>query len=183
LQLSERRLWLVLLFLGLFLILAGCAEQDQEAPTSTASVPDTHTASPLPTATTATMTEPSPTAVEPTAAPEVVPTSDPTLGTVQGTLLVDGQPPDQDTLYLAEVVASGEGIGVAALDPARAPRAHPDAAGDFTFYNVPPGSYSLSILSPVGPVLIRTEDDTEITVEVEAGETSDLGVIDVPSFE
>jgi hypothetical protein len=181
--LSKRRLRLFLLFLGLFLLLAGCADQDQEAPTSTAPIPDTHTASPLPTATPAGMAEPNPTAVEPTAAPAVAPTSDPTLGTVQGTLLVNGQPPDQTSLYLAEVVASGEGIGVAALDPAQDPRAHPDATGRFTFYNVPPGRYSLGILSPVGPVLIRDTGGTEITLEVEAGEATDLGVIDVPSFE
>jgi hypothetical protein len=175
--LSKRRLWLLLLFLGLLLLVAACADQDQETPISPLSVPDTNTASPIPTAT------PAASLAEPTAGPEAVPTSDPALGTVEGTLLIDDQPPVEDTLYLAPIVSSGEGIGVASLDAARDPRAFPDASGNFTFYNVPPGRYSLAIVSPVGPVLIRDPDDTEITVEVEAGEITDLGTISIPSFE
>lgn len=94
-----------------------------------------------------------------------------------------GQPAAGQVLYLAEVIRQeGEGMGVAALDAATAPRAESDASGYFVFLDAPPARYALGILSPSGPVLIRQASGQEVLLQVEAGQIHDLGEIQITPF-
>lgn len=106
----------------------------------------------------------------------------PDLGIVHGLLLLDGEAAPDRTLYLAALIASGEQIEIAALDPAQDPRTDSDAAGVFVFLDMPPGRYALGINSPVGPVLIRGDDGDEIVAEVVAGGVVDLGTVRIVPF-
>jgi hypothetical protein len=124
-----------------------------------------------------------PTATAPPAAAEAADlTPAPGLGIVQGVLLLEGEPAAERTMYLAALIASGEGMEVAALDPVEDDRAESDATGTFVFVDVEPGRYALGINSPVGPVLIRAEDGMEILAEVEAGQVVDLGEVWIVPF-
>jgi hypothetical protein len=109
-------------------------------------------------------------------------TPPPDLGIVVGALSLEGQPAPGHTMYLAAVISSGEGMEMAALDPANDPRAESDGAGYFVFLDVPPGRYGLGISSPVGPLLIRGADGDEIIAEVLAGQVTDLGTVRIVPF-
>jgi len=105
------------------------------------------------------------------------------LGNVQGLLVLDGKPAGGHTLYLAPIIHSESGgMGVAALDAVRDPRAESDASGYFVFLDVTPGRYALGIMSPVGPVLINGADGKEILAEVQAGQILDLAEITIEPF-
>jgi hypothetical protein len=85
-------------------------------------------------------------------------------------------------MYLAPLIASGEELEVVAMNPAEDDQAESDASGVFVFLDVTPGRYALGISSPVGPVLIRGDNDLEILVEVEAGKAVDLGEVRIVPF-
>jgi hypothetical protein len=161
---------------ALFVLLAviGCA--GQSIPASPTALPTDVPATPTPTS-----LPPSPTP-PPTEVPATpVPTSLPTMGTVTG-LLVDEttqEPLDDYVLYLAKILkTSSEGLSVTALDATIDPRATTDGAGKFTFVNVAPESYALSLLIPTGPALIKdSRTEKEVILSVEAGETVDLGPV------
>jgi hypothetical protein len=112
------------------------------------------------------------------------PTPRPSLGIVVGTLLLEGQPSEGQTMYLVKVIKpEGDNtLGVAALDPVNDPRVDSDGLGYFLFLDVEPARYGLGILSPGGPVLIRGDDGREIIVTVEAGETVALGDVHIVPF-
>ncbi|MBL7183680.1 MAG: hypothetical protein ISS50_04430 [Anaerolineae bacterium] len=159
---------------ALFLLLAviGCAGQ---------SIPASPTALPTDVPVTPTPLPPSPTATPTHVPPTPMPTSLPTMGTVTGLLIEETtrEPLDDHVLYLAKILTtSSEGLSVTALDATIDPRATTDAAGKFTFVNVPPESYALALLIPTGPALI-TDAKTEkgVLFSVEAGETVDLGSV------
>jgi hypothetical protein len=97
-------------------------------------------------------------------------------------LLLEGEPAVERTLYLAPLIASGEELEIAALDPVEDDRAESDASGVFVFVDVEPGRYALGINSPIGPVLIRGDDGDEIVAEVVSGETVELGEVRIVSF-
>jgi hypothetical protein len=160
--------------LVLLLAVIGCAGQ-LILPSPTASptdVPATPTPISLP---------PSPTP-PPTEVPATpMPTSLPTMGTVTGLLIKETtqEPLDDHVLYLAKILkTSSEGLSVTALDATADPRAVTDVAGKFTFVNVPPESYALALLTPVGPALIKdARTEKEVILSVEAGDTVDLGSV------
>ena len=106
----------------------------------------------------------------------------PGTGLVQGLLLLEGKPAPERTLYLAPLIASGEEMEIAALDPVEDDRAESDGSGVFVFVDVEPGRYALGINSPIGPVLIRGDDGDEIVAEVVAGEIVDLEVVRIVPF-
>jgi len=164
----ELRRLSILLTLVLLLIAVGCSSK-----TPTPSVPEP---SPVPTL--------SPTVAVPT--PTLLlrdPTPKPDLGAVRGILLLNGKPAGGHVLYLATIIRlESEGMGIAALDPARDPRAESDASGYFVFLDVAPGRYALGIMSPVGPVLINGTDGKEILAEVQAGQVLDLGDVKIVPF-
>ena len=169
-----RWLYAVLAWGVLLLLLVACAQDTPEP-----EVPETRTVttSPLSPSATASLAQESPLAAP---APEGV-TPGPDTGVVQGLLLMNGEPASGRTLYLAAVVATGDSMDVAALDPVNDPRAETDASGTFVFVDVAPGRYALGIDSPIGPVLIR-QDDKEIEAQVEAGEVTNLGTVQIVPF-
>lgn len=170
-----RRCIYLLLILGVF-ALGACGQEE----IATVSAPETDTVSPLPTATTEANAEPATDAETPGPTPDLTPKPD--LGLVQGTLMMDGEIAEGETLYLAPMVATGDSMSVAGLDTDTHPRAATDEAGTFTFVDVPPDQYALAVMSPFGPVVIQGPDGQEIVVEVEAGQLSELGTIDIPPF-
>ena len=163
-----RRLCVFLALGALSFVVVGCL---QRAPTPAVPEPE-----PTPVA--------SPTSVMPT--PTLLPrdhTPLPDSGVVHGMLLVDDEPAVERVMYLASVInTGGDGMGVAELDPVTAPRAESDASGYFVFLDVAPGQYALGINSPIGAVLIRGVDGQEIIAEVQAGETLDLGTVQIVPF-
>ena len=169
-----RRCVVLLLILGMF-ALGACG---QKTPT-VLPTPETEAVSPLPTA--EANLAPTTTAVATAAVPPDL-TPKPDLGLVQGTLLVDGEPGQNQTLYLAPMVATGESMGVAGLSTDSDPRAATDQAGTFTFLDVPPGQYALAIISPLGPVVINGPDGKEVVVDVQAGGLSELGTVAITAF-
>lgn len=109
-------------------------------------------------------------------------TPQPGLGIVEGMLTLGGEPAAGQVMYLAAIIRpEGEGMGIAALDPANDPRVESDATGYFVFLDVEPQRYALGIMSPGGPVLIQ-QDGAEIIAEVEAGQVIDLGTVQIVPF-
>lgn len=174
------RMCAVLAAVVLLVVLVGCGSEMPATPTpeDVETVPSEDVLeSPLsPTAVPAAATE----AVQ--AAVPVDLTPAPGTGLVQGVLLLDGEPAAEYTLYLAPLIASGEEIEIAALDPVEDDRAESDVSGIFVFADVDPGRYALGINSPIGPVLIRGSDGDEIVAEVVAGETVDLEAVRIVPF-
>jgi hypothetical protein len=94
-----------------------------------------------------------------------------------------GQPAADQVLYLAKIIhPETEGMGIAALDPVNDPRAESDTSGYYVFLNVPPGRYALGILSPIGAVLIQQPTGLEIIIEVQAGQVTDVGEVQITPF-
>lgn len=174
------RTTLLLLILGL-LFLGACGQDVATAPAPATATTETETesVSPLPTPTTQPASEP---VVEstPAATPNLTPS--PGLGIVRGTLTIGGALAQNETLYLAPIVLTGESMSIAGLDTNTAPRTETDATGAFAFLDVPPGDYALAAVGPVGPVIVPGPDGDEVTTTVQAGETSDLGDIAAPPF-
>lgn len=176
-----RCLGMVLVLAALLVVLVGCGSETPEAvgpqgggteEAAQEPTPQGALESPLlPTATTA-----------PAAAEPVELTPAPGLGIVKGVLLLEGEPAAERTMYLAALIASGENMEVAALNPVEDDRAESDTSGTFVFVDVEPGRYALGINSPIGPVLIRGEDGMEILAEVEAGQVVDLGEVWIVPF-
>lgn len=164
----------LLLVLGL-LFLGACGQEAATVPAS----PETEVSSPLPTATSETVSEPTAEATL-VATPNLTPNAG--MGIVRGSLTIGGEVADDDTLYLAPIVVTGESMSVAGLDTNTAPRTATNPAGEFVFVDVPPGEYALAVVGPVGPVIVPRPDGDELTVTVEAGETADLGEIAAPAF-
>jgi hypothetical protein len=165
----------LLLILGV-LALGACGQEE----IATVSAPQTDTVSPLATATAEANLEPTTAVATPSLPLNLTPKPD--LGLVQGTLRMDGVLAQDQTLYLAPMVATGESMGVAGLSTDTDPRAATDETGTFTFLDVPPGQYALAIISPFGAVVINGPDGKEIVVEARAGEMTQIGEIATPSF-
>jgi len=95
------------------------------------------------------------------------------------------EPIAQETFYAAELVpmTNPEATVVAyaaGLDPQSAPRANSDAQGNVVFTGLPPGRYGLAMyMVPLGPILLRNEQQEDMVFEVVAGKTLDLGTVKV----
>jgi hypothetical protein len=172
------RATLLLLILGLSL-LGACGQEAATVPAPATATTETAAVSPLPTATTEAASEP---VAEPTLVPTPNLTPSPGLGIVRGTLTIGGALAQNETLYLAPIVLTGESMSIAGLDTNTAPRTETDATGAFAFLDVPPGDYALAAVGPLGPVIVPGPDGDEVTTTVQAGETSDLGDIAAPPF-
>ena len=124
-----------------------------------------------------------------TAAPTVVLNNTPATGKGNVIGLITRAPrgvepyPMTDTkLYLAEMLrnAQGELAGLAGVDEERAPFTWTDYQGQFAFTDVEPGHYALVIKHPLTLVLAHdVPSNSDIVVEVIAGQVQDLGAIQV----
>jgi hypothetical protein len=92
----------------------------------------------------------------------------------------NGQPVRLQEIYLAEMIpVEGQlkGSYVPALDRTTAPGDESNDKGEVVISLVPPGKYALAIFSPLGPILVKDSDtNTEITLDIVAGEINDLGL-------
>jgi len=113
-------------------------------------------------------------------APTPVPTSQPDLGTITGTLNRENKPDIPITsadLFLAEILSGADNtLSVAALDMNAAPKANTGADGRFAFVDVPPGTYTLVIRTPLGALLIPDPNSGhDLLIPVTADKTIALG--------
>ncbi|MGD8752211.1 MAG: hypothetical protein PVG14_12350 [Anaerolineales bacterium] len=115
-----------------------------------------------------------------TTTPEPTYTAAPNTGTAIGRVLLRGEPVAEYTFYLAEVIMNEQGeASVASLNRIDSPRTNTNDEGNFTFRNVPPGTYGL-VLDVVRDayLLHYPDEDAQIVVTVAAGQELDIGVLD-----
>jgi len=95
----------------------------------------------------------------------------------------NNKPVQFQNLYLAEMIpaqGSQEGLFVPALDTNTAPKDESSEDGEVVISKVPPNKYVLTLLTPLGPILVfDAANNKEITFEIEAGQVKDLGTIHV----
>jgi hypothetical protein len=95
----------------------------------------------------------------------------------------NGAPVRGQNIYLAEMLplqGGMEGAFVPALDTSSAPRDESSASGEVVVSMVPPGKYALSLLTPMGAVLIIDSDTNhEVTFDIAGGKITDLGDLNV----
>ncbi len=109
-------------------------------------------------------------------------TPDATKGTVKGVLKLKGQPQTNDLLGLGKIIMSTEGLEIATqFDFAHSPQTDTMPDGSFVFQNVPPGRYGLIYATGPNSYLLMdpaAKGVKAILLDVKAGETTDLGVMD-----
>lgn len=85
------------------------------------------------------------------------------------------------TILLAELLpltgGTLEGAFVPVLEPSSAPKSDTDENGRVAISLVKPGRYAVTLYTPLGPVILQTEDEKEILVDIVAGEVTDLGKV------
>jgi len=114
-------------------------------------------------------------------------TQDPSLGTVKGVLLLNGEPLRDVTLYLGQIITDYQGRElVAGYDRTSLLRGNTNIKGEFTIYNVPVGRYGLILDLVTQAYLLDAPDGTQsILFSVGGSEITDLGVFDykyLPGF-
>ncbi len=81
-------------------------------------------------------------------------------------------------LQLARVIRSEDGTPlVASVGEKSSPTAMTDEHGRFVFTDVPPDTYGLVLVTPLGSLLFRDDTGANILFDVEAGEVLDIGEI------
>ena len=144
-------------------------------------LPEEEPESPLPT--------PSPAAASlseefPTPTPEEIPTQDPQLATVEGTIEMAGEPTGvfPATLYLGDPTGADPIGSFVSLDAENAPRGYVMADGAFVFPNVPPGTYSIVAWTPGGAYIVPDPSMSGQTwlVEISGNTSFEAGHILVP---
>lgn len=126
---------------------------------------------------------PSSVVTSPLASP--LPTPQPTPTRVVGTGWVTGrltelsQPFAGGILYLTTLTQEASGVETAArLDRNNAPRAITDAEGNFTFYNVTPGRYTIIVDTVRDAYMLRKPNNGgDLIFEVAADKALDLGTL------
>lgn len=113
---------------------------------------------------------------------------DPEFSADTGALLVllsypDGERPVRGQLFHAAgtlPVQGVEGGFLPVLDAENDPSGHSDAQGKLVISNIAPGKYALTLMTPLGPILIEDAATREaIIFEITAGSVTDLGTIAV----
>jgi hypothetical protein len=119
-----------------------------------------------------------PAPMEETKAP--TPTTDPTLGNVQGEIYLKGQPVNKALLFLSDVLQDKQGNdSVVSVDLNTKNRVETNPDGSFTFVNIPPQRYALVlVVMPHSYVLLKPDTQDAMVLEVKAGETVSMGRLD-----
>lgn len=131
--------------------------------------------------------QPTPTPLPPSRSRLPTPSSS-DIGVVGGVLLrdidsTDSTPSAETTLQLARVIRSEDGTPlVATAGDKSSPTTVTDQSGSFAFTDVPPNTYGLVLVSPVGSFMLKDETGDNLLIDVESGEVLDLGEVhtDVP---
>lgn len=116
--------------------------------------------------------------------PHIVPTPLPTKGTVTGYLFRadTGSPISGISLYFANLLPLTPGPEFfVTLDPVNSPHIPVAADGWFIMTNIAPGKYALVLWTPqrASYVLDPNAPEKMLTVEIQAGQTLDLGEMTV----
>lgn len=99
------------------------------------------------------------------------------VAVVGGVLVRNGYPGDTK-LQLARVIRSEDGTPlVASAGDQTSPTAVTDSHGRFAFTDVPPDTYGIVLVTPLGSLLLRDGTGTDLLFDVEAGEVLDIGEI------
>lgn len=103
----------------------------------------------------------------------------PNLGSVNGTLLLKGEPVVNISMYLGTIIADDSGRElVAGYDRTSLLRASTDENGIFIINNVPEGRYGLIVDLVTQAYLLDTpEGNQSIIFSVTNGRTTDLGIL------
>lgn len=106
----------------------------------------------------------------------------PTIATVGGRLVRTHngiiEPIAETNIMLAPVIYSADGTPVlAAVDKETALMATTDKNGAFVFVDIPPGTYGIVIITPVGLFLLQEKNGNDFLFEVRGGTVLDLGEI------
>jgi hypothetical protein len=134
--------------------------------------------SPLPTPTDATSASVSATA-------EVMPTVDATLGSIVGTISMDDRPVGilPATLYLGDPTGSNPIGAYVSLDITTAIQGYHSSDGSFIFPNVPPGTYSIVVWTPLKAHIVPDEETgVARLIEIKDNARTDVGHIAVPAM-
>jgi hypothetical protein len=95
----------------------------------------------------------------------------------------DGERPVRGQLFFAAStlpVPDLEGAFIPALDQLTNKSGHSDGVGVLVISEIPPGRYALTLLTPLGPILVENSSSKEsIIFEIVANELTDLGEVAV----
>lgn len=126
--------------------------------------------------------QPTPTSAPPLALALPTPSSG-DLGVVGGVLLRgprngDSQPGSESTLRLARVIRSEDGTPLmASAGEESSPTTITDQQGGFAFVDVPPDTYGLVLVTPLGSFMLKDRTGDDFLLDVEPGEVLDLGEV------
>jgi hypothetical protein len=112
-----------------------------------------------------------------------IPTQDPQMGSIEGSIIMQGYPPGTfpATLYLGDPTGSRPAGAYVALDVKTAIRGHVKSDGTFVFPNVPPGTYSLLAWTPAAAYVVSNpEDGNTWLIEISGNSPFDTGQIVIP---
>lgn len=172
----KRRWFTTILFLVIVsMLLIGCAGSGTPAAVeSIVSTPEANQSSTSP--------QPTPTPAPPSAFALPTPSSS-DVAVVGGILLRgpyngDIQPGSDSTLRLARVIRSDDGTPLmASAGEKSSPTTITDQQGGFAFVDVPPNTYGLVLVTPLGSFLLKDQTGDEFLIDVEPGEVLDLGEV------
>ena len=179
-----------ILFLFLILLLLAACSQPND-PDSGAQVdetpsyppptaPENSESYPAPTTYTKATPYPEPNSADKVATVGPIPTPGSTWGILTGTLLENGKPVTDYSLYLAEIITNEAGEeAIVKLNRSTSPRAFLDENGNFVFSNIKPGRYGLILDFVLNSFLLHYPGSEEqILVTIEAEDILDIGELD-----
>jgi len=135
--------------------------------------------------------EESPVATPPPPAPTPsgdlpIPTQDPQMGSIEGSITMQGYPPGTfpATLYLGDPTGADPIGAYVSLDIKTAVRGYVGSDGTYVFPNVPPGTHAIAVWTPSGAYIVP-DPATGSTwlIEVSGNSHFDTGHILVPPFD
>lgn len=114
-----------------------------------------------------------------------IPTQDPHMGSIGGSITMQGYPPGTflATLYLGDPTGANPVGAYVSLDIETAVRGYVKSDGTFVFPNVPPGTYAILAWTPAGAYIVP-DPSGESTWLIEVSESGrfDTGHILVPAL-
>lgn len=175
--------------LVVLMLLAGCRQAESTDEVLEVNVAETSSYPPPPTFTRNTPIPPYPESTEDTPKPPEDPFSAPTpvegKGVVIGQVVDEnsGEPLVKKSMFLGEIIPLEPGpnysIGV---HERSSPRAFSNNEGRFAIGDVPPGTYALLVWTPFEATIVQDpETGSDLLVEVSAGQTVELGIIETTS--
>lgn len=115
-----------------------------------------------------------------------IPTQDPQMGSIEGSIVMQGYPPGKlpATLYLGDPTGARPVGAYVALDIKTAVRGYVNPDGTFIFPNVPSGTYSILVWTPAAAYVVPDpETGSTWLIEISENNLFDAGHIVVPPLD